>query len=48
MANSQQNGKVALVFRDGEHGFDAEERYEDGGWVKEALGAAVEAWLEVY
>lgn len=46
--DSQQNGKVVLVLRDGEHGFDAEERYEEGGWVQEALGAAVEAWLEVY
>lgn len=46
--DSQQNGKVVLVFRDGEHGFDGEERYEEGGWVQEALAAAVEAWLEVY
>lgn len=46
--DSQQNGNVVLVFRDGEHGFDSEERYEDGGWVKEALGPAVEAWLEAY
>lgn len=46
MPDSQQNGQVVLVLRDGEHGFDAEERYEDGGWVQEALATAVEAWLE--
>ncbi|KAL4926182.1 uncharacterized protein BDV17DRAFT_270205 [Aspergillus undulatus] len=37
--------KIALVFRDGEHGFDAEVRYEEA-WVQEALKTAVEAWLE--
>ncbi|KAL3429638.1 Alpha/Beta hydrolase protein [Aspergillus tetrazonus] len=36
--------RISLVLRDGEHGFDAEVRYEEQ-WMKEALQTAVEAWL---
>ncbi|KAL4978839.1 Alpha/Beta hydrolase protein [Aspergillus desertorum] len=36
--------KISLVLREGEHGFDGEVRYEES-WMKDALKAAVEAWL---
>ncbi|CBF73570.1 uncharacterized protein ANIA_07943 [Aspergillus nidulans FGSC A4] len=36
--------RISLVLRDGEHGFDAEVRYEEQ-WMKEALQTAVGAWL---
>ncbi|KAL4915685.1 Alpha/Beta hydrolase protein [Aspergillus aurantiobrunneus] len=37
--------KIALIFQDGEHGFDGGLRYEEE-WLREALKTAVEAWLE--
>jgi acetyl esterase/lipase len=36
---------IVLTVRDGEHGFDADARYEES-WLRETLEAAVRAWLE--
>ncbi|KAL4899926.1 hypothetical protein BDW74DRAFT_162707, partial [Aspergillus multicolor] len=36
--------KIAMVVHEGEHGFDANVRYEEP-WMKEALSTAVEEWL---
>ncbi|KAE8161558.1 Alpha/Beta hydrolase protein [Aspergillus tamarii] len=38
-------GKVVLALRDGDHGFDMDNRYEDE-WLQNALKLAVDAWLE--
>lgn len=39
-------GPVTLTVRDGEHGFDSGLRFEEEGWLREALAGAVDAWLE--
>ncbi|CAG8025179.1 unnamed protein product [Penicillium salamii] len=36
--------RISLTVKDGEHGFDADLRYE--GWLKDSLQGAVTAWLE--
>ncbi|KAF7714867.1 Alpha/beta hydrolase fold-3 domain-containing protein [Penicillium ucsense] len=43
--NEQGRGRVTLVVRDGEHGFDAPARFEED-WPQEAMQDAVSAWLE--
>jgi acetyl esterase/lipase len=37
--------KVVLTVRDGEHGFDADVRYEES-WLRDTFEGAVRAWLE--
>ncbi|CAI7613487.1 unnamed protein product [Penicillium bialowiezense] len=45
LKGSPGGDKIVLSVQDGEHGFDAEVRYEEA-WLKDALKVAVTSWLE--
>lgn len=45
MKGKQGGDKVVLVVREGDHGFDGEANLDDE-WLRDALKAAVETWLE--
>ncbi len=44
-AGQPGNEKLVFTARDGEHGFDAEVRYEEQ-WLRDAFTTAVKAWME--